>query len=380
MKRTLIGLIAILVLVSGVAMAADKWLDSPQTNAVNQWKQSKHGQNGVGCATCHGDDPANPQKPSAATCGSCHAQQYADFALSTHAISLEHAQSKSYGMYDGKRVEYKGLAYGTGGPDKFGCENCHQIGYIHDDGSKGDCASCHPGHLFSLELARKPEACNGCHAGAGHPQYESYIDSNHGKLYVTLGDKWDWSGSTAEFWARQETNPLPTPTCVTCHMPGGTHNTRMGMAHELTGQRVADYEQQIDLMVPNCTGCHTPEYARTWLGYADGTAQVTLARTAEAKKELEALRKEGLLRPTMEVTNAHPIAGQLSGVEKIFFEVNMAANRARKGAYHMSPQWAGRTGWTDQSFLLMEFRSEVDRLRREAELEQKILKLEEQFK
>lgn len=43
----------------------------------------------------------------------------------------------------------------------------------------------------------------------------------------------------------------------------------------------------------------------------------------------------------------------------------------------MSSQWAGRQGWTDQSFGLMEFRSEVERLRTDAEREKRIQELEE---
>ncbi|KKM11435.1 hypothetical protein SY88_08380 [Clostridiales bacterium PH28_bin88] len=364
---------------SSFGQISEEWHKSSPPSVIVQWEQSKHGQKGIGCNACHGNDPNNIKKPSAGTCGSCHSKELEEFSRSTHATALEHAQSKAYSEYNGKKVEYKWLSYARGGAEKFGCENCHQIGYIAEDGTKGDCSSCHSSHLFSLEQARKPEACNVCHAGSGHPQYESYIDSTHGKLYVTLGNQWDWSGSSKEFLARQEKDPFPTPVCITCHMPKGTHNTRNGMAHDLYGKRVADYDRQVDLMVANCTGCHTEDKARTWLGYADGMARVTLARNAEAKKELEALKKEGLLRPTMEVTNSHPIAGQLSGVEKLFFEVGMAANRARKGAYHMSAKWAGRLGWTEQSFLLMEFRSEVDRLRREAELEKKLSEMEKQL-
>lgn len=126
-----------------------------------------------------------------------------------------------------------------------------------------------------------------------------------------------------------------------------------------------------------CSTCHTEEFAREWLGYADEMAEYTLNRMREAKGMLEELKKDGLIRPTMEVTNAHPIAGQLSAVESYFFQVNMATNRARKGAYHMSSQWAGRQGWTDQSFGLMEFRSEVERLRTDAEREKRIQELEE---
>ena len=46
----------------------------------------------------------------------------------------------------------------------------------------------------------------------------------------------------------------------------------------------------------------------------------------------------------------------------------------------MSEQWAGYQGYTDQSFDLMEFRSEAERLWRDAERDKKIKELEELIK
>jgi mono/diheme cytochrome c family protein len=356
----------------------EEWKSQPLV-ALNQWAQSKHAKEGITCWTCHGNDPENLKKPSAATCGTCHTQQFEDFSMSTHATSLVHAMSKDKATYNGKEVEYKWQAYDAGGPDHWGCANCHSVGYVSEhDGSLGDCATCHGGHLFSLELARSPETCSGCHEGPGHPQVESYNTSRHGIVWNTLGKDYDLSGSTEEFWARQEVDPMPAPTCQSCHMPQGTHYTSQGKAHDLYGDRAEDYEEQVTFMVENsCMNCHSEEYSREWLGKADEMAAYSKARIREAKKMLEELRKDGLIRDTMEVTNAHPIAGQLSAADSLWFRANMATNRAFKSAYHMSSQWAGRQGWTDQSFDLMEFRSELERLRADAERDRQIKELQE---
>jgi mono/diheme cytochrome c family protein len=361
-----------------IAELPEEWKSQPAA-VLNQWASSRHAQEGTTCITCHGSDPQNIKKVSAKTCGTCHTEEFDEFSMSTHATSLVHAMSKDKTTYNGKEVAYKWQAYPEGGPDKWGCANCHSVGYIsEEDGSLGDCATCHGGHLFSLEQARSPETCDGCHAGPGHPQVESYEQSRHGIAWKTLGKDYDLSGSTEEFWARQETDPMPAPTCQSCHMPDGTHYTSHGQAHDLLGARVEDYEEQITFMVENsCTNCHSEPYAREWLGNADEFATFSKNRIKEAKQMLEELRKDGLIRDTMEVTNAHPIAGELSAADSLWFRANMSTNRAFKGAFHMSSQWAGRQGWTDQSFDLMEFRSEIERLRADAKRDQRIKELEE---
>ncbi|NLC03742.1 MAG: hypothetical protein GX787_05600 [Tissierellia bacterium] len=367
-----------------VTKLATEWKDDQPIGAVTQWSRSKHAEVGTTCSDCHGDDPSNLSIPSAATCAQCHTEQYDDFNMSTHSTAVVHAMSKDSATYfDGREVDYKWQSYPEGGPDKWGCVNCHSVGKIHEETEVlGDCSACHGNHEFSLIQARNPDTCNGCHAGPGHPQYESYVDSRHGVLWSSLGDQWDFSGSTEEFWERQEENPIGAPTCQTCHMPEGSHNTAHGQAHELTGARVDNYEEEITFMVDNsCLRCHTDDFSREWLGNADNMASVSSTRLKEAKELLEGIKKDGLIRSTVEVVNnAHPIAGELSAVESYFFNVNMSTNRTRKGAYHMSEQWAGRQGWTDQSFALMEFRSEVERLRSDAERDKKIKELEELIK
>ena len=87
---------------------------------------------------------------------------------------------------------------------------CHDIGKVWEDGSVGKCDSCHTRHLFSAEEARQPEACETCHMGEDHSQYEMWSSSKHGVIHHTDGG----SGRA--------------PVCQTCHMQDGDHAVMTG--------------------------------------------------------------------------------------------------------------------------------------------------------
>ena len=76
-----------------------------------------------------------------------------------------------------------------------GCGGCHKIG-LKDEGeiSKlkaegrgfglASCDACHTRHTFSVQEARQPQACQTCHMGFDHPQWEMYSSSKHGVRYL----------------------------------------------------------------------------------------------------------------------------------------------------------------------------------------------------
>jgi hydroxylamine dehydrogenase len=92
---------------------------------------------------------------------------------------------------------------------EMGCDACHaQAGatdakYWSEEQKKyvdtsslpyrNGCIACHTRHSFNLDEARKPEACYTCHMGPDHPNYEAYMSSKHGSIYVARGKGWDWS-------------------------------------------------------------------------------------------------------------------------------------------------------------------------------------------
>jgi hypothetical protein len=64
-------------------------------NIVSDWELSKHSQNGVGCAACHGDlhksaeDASKAKRPLPDTCAPCHEKQVEQFRKGKHALAWE---------------------------------------------------------------------------------------------------------------------------------------------------------------------------------------------------------------------------------------------------------------------------------------------------
>jgi hypothetical protein len=62
-------------------------------NIVTDWQLSKHSQNDVDCAACHGDkhksetDVANAGIPTPDTCANCHEEKVAQFKKGKHAVA-----------------------------------------------------------------------------------------------------------------------------------------------------------------------------------------------------------------------------------------------------------------------------------------------------
>ena len=87
--------------------------------------------------------------------------------------------------------------------------SCLQLskGYRYQNNS---CDECHTRHAFSAKEARNPHACQQCHMGYDHPQWEMWSSSKHGERYFAkkAGDLPD--GAAA-------------PTCQHCHLQNGTH-------------------------------------------------------------------------------------------------------------------------------------------------------------
>ena len=188
---------------------------------VEDWKLSKHSGASVGCETCHGaehkgtDDVAKTKLPTPDTCADCHDTQVAQFKKGKHAlawVSMEamptiHAQpvAMTYGMK------------GCGGCHKLGLKSEADLKKIAAEGShafgNASCDACHTRHTFSVKEAKQPQACQTCHMGFDHPQWEMYSASKHG-VRALLKQTGTLPATT------------PAPTCQDCHMAGGNHEVR----------------------------------------------------------------------------------------------------------------------------------------------------------
>jgi len=87
------------------------------------------------------------------------------------------------------------------------------IGRINPDGTQGACSACHPRHVFSIEMARKPGTCRECHLGPDVPAYKVYLSSKHGNIYTDMGK--DWNFRSVPWTAGKD---FSAPTCAACHM------------------------------------------------------------------------------------------------------------------------------------------------------------------
>ena len=160
-------------------------------NIVADWQLSKHSQNGVECSTCHGDkhtnaqDVANVNIPTPETCNPCHDTQVAQYKKGKHAVAwaamkaMPTAHFQPMAMMEGMK--------GCGGCHKIGVKTEDEIKQLKKDGAGfgvASCDACHTRHTFSKTEAQQPQACQTCHMGFDHPQWEMYSGSKHGVRYL----------------------------------------------------------------------------------------------------------------------------------------------------------------------------------------------------
>ena len=367
------------------------------------------------CADCHGTDhdqimAAQGRVPET-TCAGCHAQIYQE-----HVLDAGHSYGPGPGDLGINWERNIGVPNYAQMPRKvmeMGCDPCHaQAGasdakYWSEEQQKyvdtsslvyrNGCIACHTRHSFNLVEARKPEACYTCHMGPDHPNYEAYMSSKHGSIYVARGAEWDWTATLAEAqW--------DAPTCAYCHMVYvredgsrySSHNmTRKivwGMGTQAAGGELADILEQPENrakrmeMVRVCLTCHSEDKARGYLRSADAHKLAGDALVIEAREILAGLYGDGLIEPShgwraagllpgpefsaVELPSglaAHWPAGlyyDVTAVEREYFDMFFFSNlKSYKGAFHMSPDYAWWYGYADVLGHLARLRDEEHQLR-----------------
>jgi len=163
--------------------------------AVQQWAESKHGEQGISCMACHGvkGDAGYPHHESRITsivtpktCANCHKDEAEQFAKSPHGAPQA-----------GLEIKLKD----NGKPDPKTWP-APLVGRINPDGSAGSCNTCHGRHRFELADARSPNTCASCHLADGS------------------ADAWTRSAHAAGFLGAAPGETPKGPSCVTCHMQG----------------------------------------------------------------------------------------------------------------------------------------------------------------
>jgi len=406
-SRLLLLAAALTVLAAG--LQAQQCLDCHKKttpNIVSDWQLSKHSQNDVDCATCHGDkhksetDAANALIPTPDTCANCHEEKVAQFKKGKHAIAwaavkaMPTAHAQPVAMMEGMK--------GCGGCHKIGLKTEAEIQEIKKSGTGfglASCDACHTRHTFSVKEAREPQACQTCHMGFDHPQWEMYSASKHGVRYLL-----------------KQSQILPetaaAPKCQTCHMQNGDHGVMTGWgflavrlpmppdkawaddrATILQGLGVLDpqgkptgrldvvkgaavarltqeeWQAQRDKMLKTCNQCHSLNFAKGELEKGDSNIREADRLMADAIRTVAALYKDDILpKPA---AYAYPFPDLLTfhdaptAIEQRLF-VMFLEHRMRmfQGTFHANPDYALWYGWSEMRRDLTEIKMMAAELRK----------------
>ena len=375
---------------------------------VSDWQLSKHSQNAVTCSVCHGDghtsaqDVAKVKIPTPETCAGCHAERVKEFKGGKHAAAW--AAMKAMPTAHWQPMALMEGMKGCGGCHKLGLKTEAEIQELKKQGAGfgvASCDACHTRHTFSVQEARQPQACQTCHMGFDHPQWEMYSSSKHGVRYLL-----------------KQTRVLPeraaAPTCQTCHMQEGNHAVRtawgflavrlpMPEDKQWAADRVTilqglgvldpdgkptgrldvvkaadvarltheDWQKERDKMLKTCNGCHSANFARAELEKGDEMIKAADRLMADAIRTVAALYKDGFLPKPKNYAYAFPDLLAFHDAptvieQKLFVMFLEHRMRAFQGAFHASPDYSLWYGWSEMTRDLTEIKTAAEELRRRA--------------
>jgi hypothetical protein len=405
LKVLLLPLGLMLICVNANAQECVECHQEVTPNIVSDWKISKHAENDVDCSVCHGDlhkandDFANVQIPTPETCNECHDDKVAQFKAGKHAAAwaamkaMPTAHAQPVGLMEGMK--------GCGGCHKIGLKSELEIAELREDGAGfgvASCDACHTRHTFSKKEAQQPQACQTCHMGFDHPQWEMYSASKHGVRYLLKQN-----GTLPEQTA--------APTCQTCHMQEGNHEVRTAWGFLavrlplpedeqwaadqttiLQGLGVLDQEGnptarldvvkaadvarltqdawqiERDKMIETCNQCHSINFARAELEKSDDLIREGDRLMAEAIHIVKDLYEEGHLE-TQNTFN-YPFPDLLTfhdaptPIEQTLFVMYLKHRmRLFQGSFHANPDYALWYGWSEMVQDLSEIKRMADEIR-----------------
>jgi hypothetical protein len=294
---------------------------------------------------------------------------------------------------------------GCGGCHKLGLKDEETIEQLKQEGSMfghASCDACHTRHTFSVVEAQQPQACQTCHMGFDHPQWEMWSASKHGVRYLLTQN-----GVLPE--------ATPAPTCQDCHMVDGDHEVRTAWgflavrlplpedeqwaADQVTilqalgvldpeGQPTArldvvkaadvarltqeDFDRERNKMIAVCEGCHSGNFARAELAKGDDLIREADHLLAEAIREIASLYEDGVIPKPDSYAHAFPdlltFHDAPTSIEQRLFEMHLKHRmRAFQGAFHANPDYALWYGWSEMVRDLQYIREKANELRRHAE-------------
>ncbi|OGD20004.1 MAG: cytochrome C [Candidatus Aminicenantes bacterium RBG_16_63_16] len=358
-------------------------------NIVSDWQLSKHSQNSVECSTCHGEkhttatDFAAAEIPTPDTCAKCHDDKVAQFKKGKHAFAW--AAMKAMPTAHAQPVALMEGMKGCGGCHKLGLKSEADLADLRKAGSgfgRASCDACHTRHTFALAEARSPQACQTCHMGFDHPQWEMYSASKHGVRYLL-----------------KQSGVLPqtaaAPTCQSCHMQNGDHEVRTAWGFlavrlpmpedkawaadravilqalgvldpegkptaRLDVVKAADvarltqesWQAQRDKMVGICHQCHSVNFAKGELAKGDDMIKAADSLMAEAIRTVAGLYGDGILPkpagyayPFPDLLTFHDAPTEIE--QELFVMYLEHRMRAFQGTFHANPDYAIWYGWSE---------------------------------
>ncbi len=375
-------------------------------NIVSDWKQSAHSQNQIGCDACHGSehtsaqDVARAKIPTPDTCGTCHETQLAQFKKGKHSMAWA-AMNAMPTIHWQPMALIEGMK-GCGACHKIGLKSAAEIESLRKQGNEfgvASCDSCHTRHTFSLQEARQPQACETCHMGFDHPQWEMYSSSKHGVR-----------NELKQLKIQTETSAAPT--CQTCHMQQGDHEVRtawgflavrLPMPEEkqwaadratilqalgvldpagkptprldvVKAAQVArltqeDWQAERDKMLRTCNQCHAGNFAREQLQRGDDMIKNADHLMAEAIRIVAGLYQDGILPKPKSYSYAFPDLLTFHDAptvieQKLFVMFLEHRMRTFQGTFHASPDYALWYGWSEMQRDLTEIKELAADMRR----------------
>jgi hypothetical protein len=355
---------------------------------VMDWRNSKHSQEDVSCDGCH-KGPHRSRKDidkllpvTAQTCSGCHEKQMIQFSAGKHA--------KAWTAHEAMPTAH--ALQMTLGPGMRGCSDCHKIGLKDEQSTNAlkaqgsvfghaSCDGCHTRHTFSVMEARQPQACQTCHTGFDHPQWEMFSASKHG-VRTLLKQSMVLPGNVAG------------PSCQDCHMAGGDHEVRTAwgffgvrlplpddpqwradQATILQALGVIDgngkptlrlesfrendvarltqqgFDQERERMISVCDDCHSGNLARAELRKGDEMIREADHLFAEAIRIVAALYADGVLQRPPGQSGAYPdllaFPQAPSRIEQRLFRMHLEHRmRVFQGTFHSNPNYALTYGWS----------------------------------
>jgi hydroxylamine dehydrogenase len=375
-------------------------------NIVSDWKLSMHSQNGIDCSTCHGSghtsasDVGNVKIPTPDTCAMCHKDRVDQFKAGKHALAW--AAMKAMPTIHWQPMALTEGMKGCGGCHKIGLKTEEEIAELKREGAGfgvASCDACHTRHLFSVKEASQPQACQTCHMGFDHPQWEMYSASKHGVRYLLKQNK-------------TLPDTVAAPACQTCHMQDGNHEVRtawgflavrlpmpedeqwkadrttilqaLGVldpegkpttrldvvkAADLARLTQEDWQKERGRMLAACRQCHSGDFASGELARGDEMIKAADHLMAEAIRTVAGLYRDGILAKPESYSYAFPDLLAFHDAptvieQKLFLLFLEHRMRTFQGTFHANPDYAFWYGWSEMVRDLTEIKERAEELRK----------------